>query len=204
MTPSIRRLVATCLLASLASAGGCASWSTFPPTAGGDSIAPGLYPAPQVMSTALAYCHQRTDPSAPLVFNLPAGVSEGSWERIGLLLGGDARPMTTDDRNVWSIEQVRIRGNAAEVDVVHLDRGVYQLATVHLEKPSLTPWRADYLQRWWIPVATPEPNDPRLIVSPVEPATPEANDPSDTSDTSDTSDPSDTSDQSDMSDGPDA
>jgi len=203
MTPSIRRLVATCLLASLASAGGCASWSTFPPTAGGDSIAPGLYPAPQVMSTALAYCHQRTDPSAPLVFNLPAGVSEGSWERIGLLLGADARPMTTDDRNVWSIEQVRIRGNAAEVDVVHLDRGVYQLATVHLEKPSLTPWRADYLQRWWIPVATPVANDPRLIVSPVEPATPEANDPSDPSDTSDTSDPSDPSDTSDSSDSSD-
>ena len=202
MTPSIRRLVATCLLASLASAGGCASWSTYPPTAGGDSIAPGLYPAPQVMSTALAYCHQRTDPSAPLVYNLPAGVSEGSWDRIGMLLGGDARPMTTDDRNVWSIEQVRIRGNAAEVDVVYLDRGVYQLATVHLEKPSLTPWRADYLQRWWIPVATPVANDPAVTSDQSD--TSDLSDPSDPSDPSDSSDPSDPSDQSDQSDGTDA
>lgn len=206
MTTKIRRLTAGGLVAVAALAlGACASWSTFPPTGGGSSLSPGLFPAPQVMSAALAYCHQRTDPSSPLVYNLPAGVSEGSWERIGLLLGEGARPMTADDRNVWSIEQIRIRGNAAQVDVVYLDRGVYQLATVHLEKPSLTPWRADYLQRWWIPVATPVANDPTAMSDQSDQSDQsDTSDTSDTSDQSDMSDQSDTSDPSDMSDGPDA
>lgn len=189
MTTMFRRFAATCLLATATVLGGCASWSTFPSTTGETSLAPGLYPAPQVMSAALAYCHQRTDPSAPLIYNLPGGVSEGTWQRIGLLLGEGASPMTTDDRRVWSIEQVRIRGNAAEVDVVYLDRDVYQLATVHLVKPSLTPWRADYLQRWWIPVATPVANAP--------------SDSSDSSNPSDTSEASDQPEASDQFDAPD-
>lgn len=149
-------------LASLPFAG-CASWSTFPPVEGRDSFAPGLAPAPDVMAKSLAYAHARTGRGEPLVFNLPPDVSAGTWGTVEIKLRPEAAtPMKPGDREVWSIQQVRLRGNVAEVDIVYLDQGVYQLATVHLSSKPFEPFRADYLQRWLVPVETPVANDPRL------------------------------------------
>ncbi len=142
---------------------GCASWSTFPPVEGRDSFAPGLAPAPDVMAKSLAYAHARTGRGEPLVFNLPPDVSAGTWGTVEIKLRPEgATPMTPGDREVWSIQQVRLRGNVAEVDIVYLDQGVYQLATVHLSSKPFEPFRADYLQRWLVPVEAPIANDPRL------------------------------------------
>lgn len=142
---------------------GCASWSTFPPVEGRDSFAPGLAPAPDVMAKSIAYAHARTGRGEPLVFNLPPDVSAGTWGTVEIKLRPEGGvPMKPGDREVWSIQQVRLRGNVAEVDVVYLDHGVYQLATVHLSSKPFEPFRADYLQRWLVPVETPVANDPRL------------------------------------------
>ena len=142
---------------------GCASWSTFPPVEGRDSFAPGLAPAPDVMAKSLAYAHARTGRGEPLVFNLPPDVSAGTWGTVEIKLRPEgATPMKPGDREVWSIQQVRLRGNVAEVDIVYLDQGVYQLATVHLSSKPFEPFRADYLQRWLVPVEAPVANDPRL------------------------------------------
>ncbi len=154
---------------------GCANWSTFPPVEGRDSFSPGLAPAPDVMAKAIAYAHQRTGRGEPLVFNLPLDVSPGTWATVEIKLRAEGGvPMKPGDRMVWSIEQVRFRGNVAEVDVVHLEQGVYQLATVHLSCRPFEPFRADYLQRWLVPVEPPVANDPRLPKPPpteAEPAT---------------------------------
>ena len=142
---------------------GCASWSTFPPVEGRDSFSPGLAPAPDVMARSLAYAHARTGRGEPLVFNLPPDVSAGTWGTVEIKLRPEAGvPMKPGDLAVWSIQQVRLRGNVAEVDVVYLDQGVYQLATVHLSSKPFEPFRAEYLQRWLVPVETPSANDPRL------------------------------------------
>ena len=160
---------ATAILALAASAllslpiAGCASWSTFPPVEGRDTLSPGFAPAPDVMATSLAYAHARTGRGDPLVFNLPPDVSAGTWGTVEIKLRPEgATPMTPGDREVWSIQQVRLRGNVAEVDIVYLDQGVYQLATVHLSSKPFEPFRADYLQRWLVPVEAPIANDPRL------------------------------------------
>ena len=142
---------------------GCASWSTFQPVEGRDSFSPGLAPAPDVMARSLAYAHARTGRGEPLVFNLPPDVSAGTWGTVEIKLRPEAGvPMKPGDLAVWSIQQVRLRGNVAEVDVVYLDQGVYQLATVHLSSKPFEPFRAEYLQRWLVPVETPSANDPRL------------------------------------------
>lgn len=160
---------ATAILALAASAllslpiAGCASWSTFPPVEGRDTLSPGFAPAPDVMATSLAYAHARTGRGDPLVFNLPPDVSAGTWGTVEIKLRPEAGvPMMPGDIAVWSIQQVRLRGNVAEVDVVYLDQGVYQLATVHLSSKPFEPFRAEYLQRWLVPVETPSANDPRL------------------------------------------
>jgi hypothetical protein len=158
---SILALAASALL-SLPLAG-CASWSTFPPVEGRDTFSPGLAPAPDVMAKSLAYAHARTGRGEPLLFNLPADVSAGTWGTVEIKLRPDGGvPMKPGDREVWSIQQVRLRGNVAEVDIVYLDQGVYQLATVHLSSKPFEPFRAEYLQRWLVPVETPVANDPRL------------------------------------------
>lgn len=161
MASPILALAASALL-SLPFAG-CASWSTFPPVEGRDSFSPGLAPAPDVMAKSLAYAHARTGRGEPLVFNLPPDVSPGTWGTVEIKLRPEGgTPMKPGDLQVWSIEQVRLRGNAAEVDIAYLDRGVHQLATVHLESKPFEPFQAKFLQRWLVPVEAPVANDPRL------------------------------------------
>jgi len=176
MPHAVRRMTNLAAALALAAAlSGCASWSTFPPVAGGETLAPGLAPAPDVMGLALAYAHSKTDPEAPLVYNLPPGVSPGTWKSVKLRTGvKDARPMQPGDREVWSIDQVRLRGGFAEVDVVYLEKDVYQMVTVKLQSRPFEPYRPVYLQRWLVPVPTPTSNDPMLARQAPPAAEPEA------------------------------
>lgn len=161
---------ATALLALLLPLAACTPWATFPPIAGGNPLTPGIHPVPEVMAKALVYVHSKTDPTAPLVFNLPEGVQAGVWAGVATRIADltaptgriDATPMRPGDRRVWSVEQVRVRGFRAEVDVVYLEQQVYQMATVHLEASPMQGFRVDFMQRWLIPSIEPVPHDPAL------------------------------------------
>lgn len=149
---------------------GCVMHATYPPVAGGNPLTPGFPPVPEVMAKALVYAHARTGEGEPLVFNLPEGISPGVWAGVRQAIdtaieplgASPARPMEPGDTRVWSISQVRVRGFAAEVDVVYLDREVYQMATVHLATEPMRSYQAQYLQRWLIPIEPPVPHWPLL------------------------------------------
>jgi hypothetical protein len=174
----VRPFIAALLAASaLMAQAACVVHATYPPVAGGNPLTPGLPPVPEVMAKALVYAHARTGEGEELVFNLPPGISPGVWAgvrqsintAIESLGAAAARPMEPGDARVWSISQIRIRGFAAEVDVVYLDREVYQMATVHLATEPMRSYQAEFLQRWLIPVEAPVPHWPLLPA-----ATPEA------------------------------
>lgn len=95
-----------------------------------------------------------------IAFNLPAGLAESTWRRVGELLGEGARPMTVADDRAYSVQQLRIDGGVAEVDVVYPDRGVYQLMTVRLRGGAFADWKVLSAYRWVTPCAGPVPNAP--------------------------------------------
>jgi hypothetical protein len=177
--------LATALLAAalLLLQSACAALSTYPPVAGGNPLTPGLPPVPEVMAKALIYAHARTGEGEPLLFNLPEGISPGVWASVAQTINtanrplglAEARPMLAGDRRVWSVSQVRVRAFKAEVDVVYLDREVYQMATVHLASQPMRGYQAEYLQRWMIPIDAPSPHWPgaKPAAEPAPPPSPE-------------------------------
>lgn len=160
----LRRLVPALLLAGLAS---CTPYSTYPPVETGEAILPWMYPMPQVMASSLRTTYEKTvgplelpDGTPPLVFALPAGISEGVWTQVGLETDIDgARPMTEDDMfagvGIWAVEQVRIRNQRAEVDVIFPVPDGYERATVILQSNPFEPYRVEFFQRWRVPVEPP-------------------------------------------------
>ncbi len=160
----LRRLVPALLLAALAS---CTPYSTFPPVETGEAILPWMYPVPQVMSKSLRTTYDKTvgplelpDGAPTLVYAIPAGASEGVWNQVGL--GTDiegARPMVEEDMfqgvGIWAVEQVRIRNQRAEVDVIFPVPDGYERATVILEARPLGPYEVKFFQRWRVPVEPP-------------------------------------------------
>jgi len=132
--------------------GGCNMKAAYPQQDGWQQLDPFLDPVPQVMSRALDASHAATDPSVPLVWNLPAGMQKTVWNKVSTLLGSGAVAMTKEGERVWSIERVRVNGSFAEVDVLWRNAdGLWQLMTVHLEGAALAPYRVTYLQRWRLP-----------------------------------------------------
>ena len=160
----LRRLVPALLLAVMAS---CTPYSTFPPVETGEAILPWMYPVPQVMSKSLRATYEKTvgplelpDGTPTLVYAIPAGASQGVWDQVGS--GTDiegARPMVEEDMfdgvGIWAVEQVRIRNQRAEVDVIFPVPDGYERATVILEANPLEPYRVKFFQRWRVPVEPP-------------------------------------------------
>jgi hypothetical protein len=145
----LRTLLRIPLLIALA---GCASTATYPPTAGRATVAGNTPPLPQVMASALRYAQQRGNPNAQMVFNLPPDTLETAWIDVGRRLGDGARPMTEQDKDAFTVQQVRVNGGQAEVDVVYPSpEGVYQILTVHLEGGIGADYRPMFVQRWLIP-----------------------------------------------------
>jgi len=145
-------VVSLILLSLPAMLGGCNMKAAYPQQDGWQQLDPFLDPLPQVMARALDASHAATDPSVPLVWNLPAGMQMTVWNKVSTLLGSGAVAMTKDGERVWSIERVRVNGSFAEVDVLWRNAdGLWQLMTVHLEGAALAPYRVTYLQRWRLP-----------------------------------------------------
>lgn len=151
-------LAACILLAVLPAA--CTAMSTYPPVDGKPISTPNVSPGPEVMAGAIREAARQVAPGKPIVFNLPAGLSENTWNRVAFLLPDTARAMEAEDEEVFSVKQLRISGGTAEVDVVYRERGVYQLMTVKLNGGAIAGWSVAWAYRWLLPEQKPTPNDP--------------------------------------------
>ncbi|MBC02133.1 MAG: hypothetical protein CMJ34_02355 [Phycisphaerae bacterium] len=155
------------VLLSLLGAVACTPYATYPPMSDVEPLVPGLYPVPQVMGKSLKAAYDKTsgnlseDGNAPaLVYALPEGISPGNWKQISNLTGIEgARALTGDDYEAgvpfWSIEQVRIRNQRAEVDVVFPISDGFERATVILEAEPFRAYEVKFFQRWRVPVDKP-------------------------------------------------
>lgn len=140
---------------------GCAASATYPPTAGKAVVPANTPPLPQVMASALRYAQQRGNPNVALVFNLPPDTLQAAWDDVGRRLGDGTRPMTADDKEAFTVRQVRLDGGKAEVDIVYPSpEGVYQIMTVHLEGAFGVDFRPMFVQRWLIPAKAQAFNPP--------------------------------------------
>jgi hypothetical protein len=136
------------------------------------------------MASGLRYAQQRLAPAGEiLVFNLPPQTAQYVWDDVALKLGEGSRPMTASDTTGMTLQQLRLNGSMAEVDVIYVTtEGVWQMATVHLEGAFGVEFRPSFVQRWLIPVEKPVFNPPLVgsfddapaspAASPIIPSTP--------------------------------
>jgi hypothetical protein len=148
----------------------CTAMSTYPPTAGKPVSTPNVTPGPEVMAGAIKEAHRVSGLDSTVVFNLPAGLLPSTWGKVSALLGNGAKPMEGGDLNVFSVQQLRVSGGVAEVDVVYPERGVYQLMTVKFKGGGMAPWKVDWAYRWVIPATAPIANTPETMLAKPEPA----------------------------------
>ncbi len=138
----------------------CASVSTYPPTSGKTISKPNVSPGPEIMAGAVKEAYRVSGATGPIIFNLPAGLEGTTWTRVTKLLPEGAVAMQPGDENAFSVQQTRISGGTAEVDVIYPERGVYQLMTVKFKGGALIPWRVEWAYRWVIPANAPLANAP--------------------------------------------
>ena len=193
----MQRITSTFVLASVLTSGlfvsllGCTAGATYPPTSGQTVLSPSTPPCPQLMASGLRYAQQRLAPPGEiLVFNLPPQTPFYVWDDVAIKLGEGSRPMTESDKVGMTMQQLRLNGSHAEVDVIYVTSdGVWQMATVHLEGAFGAEYRPSFVQRWLIPVEKPVFNPPLAGVnlnateapaaSPIIPGTPTGNEPVD-------------------------
>lgn len=169
---AVRAVSAVAFLGLSVLVGGCTPYSTYPPVSNAEVILPWMYPMPQVMASSLRTAYEKTSPALEaesgqpeLVFVLPEGVSDGVWQSVAIDTGIEAaRAMNESDAEagtpVWAVEQVRVRNDRAEVDVVFPTPDGYERATVILESKPFQPYRVSFFQRWRVPVEAPELHRP--------------------------------------------
>lgn len=162
------RVLAAILLATAALPVACTAVSTYPPTAGATRMTPSVAPGPELMASAIRETHRVRGAGEQIVFNLPAGLDAGTWRRVAARLPEGSRAMRASDESVYSVQQLRLSGGTAEVDVAYPERGVYQLMTVKFEGGALVPWRVQWAYRWVIPTPMPIANDPMIAVEAAE------------------------------------
>lgn len=164
----IRRTAILAMLVLWCSA--CTPMSTYPTEGKGEALLPWMYPVPQVMAKSLAETYRKTVPNGaeadhPLVYNLPAGISERVWKQVAIdtQIEG-ARAATPEDYEngtmVWSVQRVAVRGLKAKVDVVYQSGSVHQLAIVSLTSPPLGLFNVTAFQRLLITTDPPAIHNP--------------------------------------------
>ena len=191
----MQRITSTFVLATVLTSGlfvsllGCTAGATYPPTSGKTVLSPSTPPCPQLMASGLRYAQQRLAPPGEiLVFNLPPQTPFYVWDDVAIKLGEGSRPMTESDKVGMTMQQLRLNGSHAEVDVIYVTSdGVWQMATVHLEGAFGAEYRPSFVQRWLIPVEKPVFNPPLAgvnldateapVASPIIPSTPTGNEP---------------------------
>ena len=191
----MQRITSIFVLAAVLTSGlfvsllGCTAGATYPPTSGQTVLSPSTPPCPQLMASGLRYAQQRLAPPGEiLVFNLPPQTPFYVWDDVAIKLGEGSRPMTESDKVGMTMQQLRLNGSNAEVDVIYVTSdGVWQMATGHLEGAFGAEYRPSFVQRWLIPVEKPVFNPPLVgsianapdspAASPIIPTTPTSNEP---------------------------
>ncbi|MDZ4755167.1 MAG: hypothetical protein SGJ11_11835 [Phycisphaerae bacterium] len=147
-------------LAGLAAAG-CVARKTFPPTTGKSYIDPSIAPLPGMMAAAIKEGHARSSVAGgEIVYNLPAGMRKQAWKRISELLPEASRPSVPGDRQVVSVEQVRLDGSIGQVDILVPQGDYFQLYTLHMQGAIFDPWKVTTAQPWTIRNEPPACNNP--------------------------------------------
>lgn len=142
----------------------CSSFSTYPPDGSGPRTYPWMAPGPEVMATGLMQAHARVAPDTPLVFNLPAGISQMAWDDVQRRLGPGARAMQPGDKVVWDLERYGISNTKAFTDIGYWNDGTAVLVTVSMERENILPFKVTHVQRWYVELNTPVCNNPAVKV----------------------------------------
>jgi hypothetical protein len=158
-----RRFTALGLLALAITAlsSGCAPFATFPPDSNsGLKVYPWMAPAPEVMATSIRQTHARVSPDTPLIYNLPAGMTQTAWQYVQNKLGPEARPMVDGDKVFLDLKRFGVRNTKAFADIAVWNDGAGFLVTVSLQRNNVMPFKVTNLQRFYISMTEPKPNYP--------------------------------------------
>ena len=112
---------------------------------------PNLRAVREIQAAALHAVLRDRPLEGPVALDLPAGTSAESYQEIIAEL--DADVIRLDDERqpatVLEVEQIRVRGTSAEVDVIRPRNGdVRQRVTVELSRPPFSKWAADRIYVW--------------------------------------------------------
>lgn len=155
-----RLILSTVLLLLVMTTGpvGCTTWATYPPIEGAAQIGhPKLEPTPTILADAIRYVHDRHG-EGELVFNLPEGAPNDLYDILSRRLR-DSRPMQSDDELAIHIQQIRIRANTAEVDVIYpRPGGHHELVTLYMRQRFMTEYRVTGTRLWRVRVDVPRAN----------------------------------------------
>lgn len=143
----------------MASVPACAPAATYPPTEGSTSIGPKSPPVPELMAESVRYAHQRLGRTDDVIINLPPNTPPEVWEEVLRRLPG-SRPMRSTEELAYHVQQVRVDGGKAEVDLIYRRENANQLMTVVFEGAPLRPWRSLYDKKWRVAVSPPGPTFP--------------------------------------------
>ena len=153
--------VAITIVACLGAVTGCQSLQTYPATSGRPIADANVPPMPEVCVLAIKTGHSKSSVAGnPIIFNLPPGMNRAAWSKVDAGLPETACAAVTGDTAIVSVEEVRINGGKAEVDVVVPQDDVYQSFTIHMTGSPFGPWRVTYIQPWTLRTAVPTPNSP--------------------------------------------
>jgi len=159
----MRLLCASLIVVGVVGLQACAPRQTFPATVGQPFFDPGVPPTPQVMAMAIEAAHARSSARGQaIVFNLPAGAREPTWEDVWSRLPEGSLAARPGATGVTSVEQVRLDGGTAQVDVLVPQGEYFQLFTVHLEGAAIGPWKVRVVQPWTLRIEPPTINEPRI------------------------------------------
>ena len=161
----IGRALCALALMTLAHMGtGCTAVMTYPSYPGAAKADPSMQPMPDLMADALKFAHQRLAPTTELVVNLPPTTPKQVWRGV-IKRDQPCRPMGPSDSRAWSVQQVRLSGGTAEVDVVYPTESIFQLATVHFTGATGQPFYPTQLQLWLVPVTAPTMTAPEAVLT---------------------------------------
>ncbi len=137
---------------------GCSSVATYPPIETKNLLAPpssANEPVPTIMGKIITYSHEHYGGMDSIVFNLPEGVDNKTYDIVGGFVGG-ATPMSTTNELSYHITELRMRGLSADADVVFPSAsGIYGMATIQLKSSILGDWEVVNDRIWLIPIETP-------------------------------------------------
>ena len=142
---------------------GCSPFTTYPPDGKGPLIYPWMAPSPEVMSTGLLQAHARVAPGQPLIYNLPAGISQLAWDDVQDRLGPDAQAMKPGDKIIWNLERYGINNTRAFADIGYWNNGKAVLITVSMERENIGAFKVTHVQRWYLDMSKPECQNPVFV-----------------------------------------